>query len=65
MEGVGSLKHKGLRLFLSLVKFFTDFDQRYQKIYSEATEGMDAFGCAVLWHELERCPVDRLDSNDR
>ena len=39
-------------------------DDRYQEIYSEATEGMDAFGFAVLWPKLERCPVDRLDSDD-
>ena len=48
-----------------MVIFYTDFDQPYQEISSEATEGMDAFGCALLRPKLEWCPIDRLDRDDR
>ena len=39
-------------------------DERYQEIYSEATEGMGAFGCALLWLKLEWRTVDHLDCAD-
>ena len=58
-------KHINIWRSLVLRSFWAVFDERYQEISGEATEGMGAFGCALLRSELERCPVDRLDRDDR